>query len=118
MDENVHLSDKAMSSEESGAKLLGDMESAIRNKLLDMSYEFGGEFSKAMAAYIDMPDELKAHPMYKQLGQRLDAVEALLNTLNHTAATFPVPVDEPNGTTVGTGASGPTPAPHVPHGAL
>jgi hypothetical protein len=74
-------------------KILGGMEAAIRDKLLKISGEFNVEYINAHTAYLDMPAEIKAHPMYKQLGMRLDAVEALLNTLNHTAASFPAPAE-------------------------
>jgi hypothetical protein len=84
------------------ADLLGDMEAGIRDKLMKMSDEFGADFTRLHTTWIDMPDEIKAHPMYKSLGERISSVEALLNTLIHTAASFPMPVE----------------APHVPHGAL
>jgi hypothetical protein len=86
---------------ENGAKVLGDMETGIRDKLMKMSDEFGAEFTKLHSAYIDMPDEIKAHVMYKPLGERISSIEALLNTLVHTAASFPMPIEPP-----------------VPHGSL
>jgi hypothetical protein len=90
-----------------GAKVLGDMEAGIAAKLLKMSDEFGAEFTRLHTTYIDMPDEIKAHTMYKALGERIANVEALLNTLMHTAASFPPPAEPLVG----------TPS-HVPHGSL
>jgi hypothetical protein len=83
--------DKILADQEHGAKVLGDMEAGIRDRLVKMSEEFGGEYAKLHAAYIDMPDEVKAHTMYKPLGDRISTVEALVNTLWHTAASFPAP---------------------------
>jgi len=72
-----------------GANVLGDMEAGIRDKLVKLSDEFGAEFTRLHTAYIDMPDEVKAHPLYKPLGVKISSVEALLITLVHTAESFP-----------------------------
>jgi hypothetical protein len=77
-----------------GAKVLGDMEAGIRDKLVHMSDEFGIEFLKLHSAYIDMPNEIKAHVMYKPMGEKIATVEALLNTLMNTAASFPAPSED------------------------
>jgi hypothetical protein len=95
------VADKVLADQEHGAKVLGDMEAGIRNRLVKMSEEFGGEYAKLHTSYTEQPDEVKAHTMYKPLGDRISTVEALVNTLWHTAASFPVPVDPP-----------------VPHGSL
>lgn len=95
--------DKMIADQEHGAKVLGDMEAGIRLKLVTMSDEFGVEFTKLHTAYVDIPDEIKAHTMYKELGEKIASVEALFNTLMHTAASFPMPVVKDE---------------HVPHGSL
>jgi hypothetical protein len=93
-----------------GAKVLGDMETGIRDKLMKMSNDFGAEFIRLHTTYIDMPDEIKAHTMYKALGERIANVEALLNTLMHTAASFPASFPAPVDAVAASA--------HVPHGAL
>lgn len=80
---------------ENGAKVLGDMEAVIRGKLMDLCATLGEDYFRLHTAYIDMPDEIKANAMYKPLGDKISSVEALLNTLMHTAASFPMPVDQP-----------------------
>lgn len=78
-----------------GVKLLGDIETGIRDRLMAMTFELEGEFAVLKSAFLDMPDEIKALPMYKTLGERIASVEALLNTLESTAGSFPMPIDPP-----------------------
>lgn len=73
-----------------GEKLLGDIESGIRDRLMALAFEFDGEFAVLKASFVDMPDEIKELPMYKTLGEGIASVEALLNTLETTARAFPM----------------------------
>lgn len=84
-----------------GDAVLGHMQNAIRDKLMSLADDLGGEFHTLFTTYMAMPDEMKAHTLYRPLGDRIASVEALLNTLIHTAASFPPPWHD-----------------HVPHGAL
>lgn len=96
--------DKVIADQEHGAKVLGDMEASIRNKLVSMSDEFAKDFIELHTAFNDMPDEVKGHTLYKPLAEKISSVEALINTLIHTAASFPEPV-----VPVSPVGSGPTP---------
>jgi hypothetical protein len=84
--------DKELEAHERGDKMLGYMETAIREHLIKMKEGAAIELDKMRAAYMEMPDDVKAHVLYKPLGDKLSSVEALLITLGTVIGSFPPPV--------------------------